>query len=214
MVHIIGTPMSTCTQRILAVLAEKGVTDFTITCPDFASGEHKKAPHTDKQPFGQIPILEDGDLRLFESRAICRYLAAKYADQGTKLIPDPTDLKASAIFEQWASVELDNWNAYAYPIVVEKFFKPMKGAGTLEVVVDDAIANFNKKLDVFEGILGKQKYMGGDEFSLIDIFYFPYTQKLFETGDGALITSRPNVNAWWERVSTRDSWKKVYPKKA
>jgi glutathione S-transferase len=54
--------------------------------------------------------------------------------------------------------------------------------------------------------------MGGDEFSLVDIFYLPYTQKLFEVGDGELITSRPNVNAWWQRVSTRDSWKKVCAK--
>jgi len=69
---------------------------------------------------------------------------------------------------------------------------------------------FNKKLDVFDQILGKQKYMGGDEFSLIDIFYLPHTQKLFVIGEGAFIESRPNLKAWWERVSTRDSWKKAY----
>jgi glutathione S-transferase len=57
-----------------------------------------------------------------ESRAICHYIAAKYADQGTKLLPDPTDLNASAIFNQWLSVELDDWNAFAYPIVAQKFF--------------------------------------------------------------------------------------------
>jgi len=210
MVHIFGSEQATCTQRILVVLAEKGVTDFTLTCPDFKSGEHKKLPYTEKQPFGQIPVLEDGDFRIFESRAICRYLAGKYADQGTKLIPDPTDLKASATFEQWASVELDNWNAFAYPIVVQKYFNKAYGLEPVAAIVDEATATFNKKLDIFEGILGKQKYMAGDEFSLADVFYYPYTQKLFETGDGGLITSRPNVNAWWERISSRESWKKVY----
>lgn len=86
----------------------------------------------------------------------------------------------------------------------------LKGFETIPQIVDYATAKFNEKLDVFEGILEKQKYMGGDEFSLVDIFYLPYTQKLFEVGDGALITSRPNINAWWDRVSTRDSWNKVY----
>lgn len=70
-------------------------------------------------------------------------------------------------------------------------------------------SGFLPKLDVFEGILAKQKYMGGDEFSLIDIYYFPYTQKLFEVGYGHFITDRPHVKAWWERVSGRESWQKV-----
>jgi glutathione S-transferase len=34
-----------------------------------------------------------------ESRAICRYLAAKYDEKGTKLIPDAKDDKATALFE-------------------------------------------------------------------------------------------------------------------
>ena len=84
-----------------------------------------------------------------------------------------------------------------------------KGLTIILQVVDLAVAKFNKKLDVYEKILGKQKYMGGDEFSLLDIFYLPYTQKLFQIGDGELIESRPNVKAWWERVSTRESWKRV-----
>jgi len=207
--HLIGSPGSTCTQRILTVLAEKGVTDFTIYQPDFMNGEHKKPEHTAKQPFGQIPVLEEGDFRLYESRAISRYLAAKYADKGTKLLPEPTDLKAVAKLEQWFSVELDNYDHFAHDIVEQKLFNVMKGLGTVPEVVDYYTAKFQQKLDIFEGILAKQKYMGGDEFSLVDIFYLPYTQKLFQVGDGALITSRPNVNAWWEKVSTRDSWKKV-----
>ena len=54
---------------------------------------------------------------------------------------------------------------------------------------------FNEKLNVYDKILGKQKYIGGDEFSLVDIFCLPYTQKLFQIGDAELIESRPNVKA-------------------
>jgi glutathione S-transferase len=77
-------------------------------------------------------------------------------------------------------------------------------------IVDYTTAKFNEKLDIFEGILGKQKYMGGSEFSLVDIFYLPNTKKLFEIGEGALITKRQMVNDWWERCSGRASWKKIY----
>lgn len=90
------------------------------------------------QPFGVIPILQDGDFSLAgrqiiylwklwltqkESRAICRYIAEKYADQGTKLVPDPSDLKAAAKFSQWLSVENANWDAYASPLVNQKLFR-------------------------------------------------------------------------------------------
>jgi hypothetical protein len=41
MVHLIGSKSATCTQRILTVLAEKGITDFTLYTPDFKTGEIK-----------------------------------------------------------------------------------------------------------------------------------------------------------------------------
>lgn len=85
----------------------------------------------------------------------------------------------------------------------------MKGLPTVTALVDDFSAKLKRKLVVFNEILGKQKYMGGDEFSLVDIFYLPYTAKLYQIGEGALIDDQPNVKAWWERVSTRESWKKV-----
>lgn len=62
------------------------------------------------------------DFSRTESRPICRYLATKYKDQGTKLLPDSTDLKAVALFEQWASVEKDNWDVHAASIVAQKLF--------------------------------------------------------------------------------------------
>ena len=59
---------------------------------------------------------------MYESRAICRYIAEKYAGQGTALIP--TELKAKAVFEQAASVEKDNFDALAAKAIYEKLVKP------------------------------------------------------------------------------------------
>lgn len=53
---------------------------------------------------------------------MCRYIAEKYADQGTKLTPARGDLKAQALFDQWASVETFNWETYAVQIVTQKLF--------------------------------------------------------------------------------------------
>jgi glutathione S-transferase len=159
-----------------------------------------------------------------ESRAICRYLALKYYDKGGRnLISDPKDLKVTALFEQWASVELTNFDAYVTVLVAQQLFLKyaflslffpsrahtfrLRGIEPIAEVADWARNNLSAKLDIYEKILTKQKYMSGDKFSIIDIFYMPFTKKLFDPREGTLIESRPNVKAWWDRVTSRASWK-------
>ena len=68
--------------------------------------------------------LQDGDFVIYESRAIARYIATKYAAFGTPgLIPPQSDLSAWARFEEAASVEQNNFDPYASGIAVEKVFK-------------------------------------------------------------------------------------------
>ena len=74
-----------------------------------------------KQPFGSVPLMVDGDLVLFESRAICRYLELKYPDQGTRLIPK--DLIAQVKFEQAASIEHSQFDPTAAAINFERRLK-------------------------------------------------------------------------------------------
>jgi glutathione S-transferase len=75
--------------------------------------------------------------------------------------------------------------------------------------VNELVKAFEGKLDAYETILSKQDYMVGNDFSLVDIFYMPFANKLFGVGKGNLITDRPHVKAWWERITARESWKQV-----
>lgn len=94
-----GNKYSTCTQRVLTVCHEKGVPIELVTI-DFAKAEQKSPAFLAKQPFGKVPVLDDNGYLVYESRAICKYIAKKYASQGTKLIPADGDLKAYGLFEQ------------------------------------------------------------------------------------------------------------------
>jgi glutathione S-transferase len=49
-----------------------------------------------------------------------------------------------------------------------------RGLEPVPQIIDTASEKFNKKLDIFKKILGKQKYMSRDKFLLADIFYLPY----------------------------------------
>jgi len=59
-----------------------------------------------------------------ESRAIGRYLAAKYPTQGAALIPDASDIQAIGLFEQAASIEYSNFDPFASGLAAEKAFNP------------------------------------------------------------------------------------------
>lgn len=134
-----GYPFSNCTRRVAVVLAEKEV-PFQLISVDLIKGEQKTPEVLEKQPFGQIPYIvsrqalrlflassylhhkDDDGFILFESRAICRYIATKYSSQGTPLVP--TELKALARFEEAASIETANFDQYASGAAIEKILKP------------------------------------------------------------------------------------------
>jgi len=67
-------------------------------------------------------IQDDDGFILYESRAICHYIASKYSDQGTPLLP--TELKANTLSHQAASIEAFHFDGSAVAAVVERMYKP------------------------------------------------------------------------------------------
>lgn len=119
-----GAAFSTCTRRVALVLREFNI-PYELVSVNFATAEHKSEEFRKHQPFGQVPyIVDDDGFELFESRAIGRYIAAKYRGQGPALLPDGSDPKKLAKFEQAASIELANFDPYVTGIAYEKVFKP------------------------------------------------------------------------------------------
>jgi glutathione S-transferase len=204
-----GVEWSLCTQRVLTTLKEKQV-PYEIVVVDFIAGEHKGEKYLQKQPFGVLPVLEDDGFFVYESRAICRYIEAKFKGQGTELIP--SDLKGLALFEQGASIETSYFDPQVSALAFELIFKKLKGLGEPDAtrakqLTDKLAAN----LDVYDKILSKQQYIGGDSFTLADIAHLPYGTYLSreQIKLGHLITERPNVKAWWDRITSRQSWQET-----
>ncbi|RXW17598.1 hypothetical protein EST38_g8248, partial [Candolleomyces aberdarensis] len=186
-----GYPRSTCTQHVAMTLHEKGV-PFKFVLVDLGKGEHKSPGFLDKMPFGQVPYIDDDGFILYESRAIANYLAEKYADQGTPLIPK--DLKAKALFEQAASIEAFNYNPSASKAVFDKIFKQqLTGVPADEALFESLMAELGKKLDVYDQILSKQKYLAGDQVTLADLSHLPYAELLSQVG-AKVFEERPNVS--------------------
>ncbi|XP_058098135.1 glutathione S-transferase F11-like [Magnolia sinica] len=206
-VKVYGPVRAACPQRVMACLFEKGV-EFVVVEVDLQAGEHKKPNFLERQPFGQVPAVEDGDFRLFESRAIIRYYAAKYVDQGPNLLG--TTLEERGLVDQWLEVEAHNYNDLVYNIVLQLCVLPQMGQPSDMFLVKSCENKLGKVLDIYERRLTEGKYLAGDYFTLADLSHLPGTRYLMnEAGMGYLVRERKNVNAWWEDISSRPAWKKV-----
>jgi glutathione S-transferase len=199
MIKLFGHPMSTCTRKVLTTLAETE-TPYELSLVDLGKGEHKKEPHLSRQPFGQIPTIDDDGFTLYESRAICRYLNAKAS--GTLV---PTEPQQRARMDQWMSVEQSNFSPNAMKFVYHYAFKRNQDAAVLEA----AGAMLDKVYATLSAPLSKSPFLAGESFSLADIGYMPYIEYMQGSPAQATLEKYDSVLAWWKRVSGRASWAKA-----
>ena len=207
-IKVYGTSSSPYFRLVALVATQAGVAYELVT---LARGEVKTAPHNEKQPFAQLPYMvcpffalsslrsltgrgqdEDGFV-LFESRAIARYIAEKAPGAG--LIPPATDLRARALFEQAASIETSNFTPHALKIAIERIGKPSRGEIIDEVRVEEELGTLSGKLEGYERILAKQRYLAGEQLTLADLFHLPIGSLLPQAGVSFLSDAEkfPNV---------------------
>ncbi|XP_065861307.1 glutathione S-transferase-like [Euphorbia lathyris] len=204
-IKVHGSPISTATQRVLVCLEEKGL-DYEFSLVNMGAGDHKKHPFISLNPFGQVPALEHGDLKLFESRAITQYITHENLDKGTNLLCTG---KQMAILGVWLEVEAQHFEPIASKLNFEIIFKPMFGMQTDPAAVEDNQAKLAKVLDVYESRLAESKYLACDCFTLADLHHLPNLQLLLTSQCKKLFDSRPHVAAWAADITARPTWAKV-----
>ncbi|XP_054795295.1 glutathione S-transferase F9-like [Prosopis cineraria] len=194
-------------KRVLLCLIEKEI-DFEVVLLDIFKGEHKHPDFLKLQPFGQLPLIQDGDYTLYESRAIIRYYAEKYKSQGTDLLGKT--IEDRGLVEQWLEVEAQSFHPPVYNLVLHALFAPILGTPSDPKVIEESEEKLGKVLDIYEERLSKSKYLAGDFFSLADLSHLPFGHYLVnQMKKGYMIRDRKHVSAWWDDISSRPSWKRV-----
>ncbi|CAN1759258.1 Glutathione S-transferase F9 [Linum perenne] len=200
-------PAYACPKRVLVCLVEKGI-EFETVPVDIVKGENKHPDYLKLQPFGSLPVIQDGDYTLYESRAIIRYYSEKYKSQGTDLLGKT--IEERGLVEQWLEVEAHNYHPHVYNLTLHVMFASVLGFPADEKLIKESEEKLAKVLDIYEDRLSKSKYLGGDFFSLADLSHLPFTQYLVgPIKKEYMIKSRKHVSAWWDDISSRPSWKKV-----
>jgi glutathione S-transferase len=199
LIKLFGHPASTYTRKVLCTLHEVAV-PFDLHFVDLIDGEHTRAAHLARQPFGRVPTMEDEGFTLYESRAIIRYLNDQY---GGRLVP--SDVKGRALMDQWIDVEYSYFADAALKPILHDVFEIAQDEATLA----SAGATIERTLDVLDARLRDEPYLAGEQFSLADIVYLPDLDYLKATTLHAAVSYRDNVVSWLARISARASWCKV-----
>lgn len=154
---------------------------------DLASKAHKTPAFLVLNPFGQVPVLEDGELTLADSNAILVYLANKYGDKSW-LPRDPT---GQAAVQRWLSVAAGPLAfGPAAARVAHLFKEPLD--------VAEASKRAEMLFAVMEQILGKSVFLTGNTPTIADIANYSYTAHAPE--GNISLDPYPAINTWLARI--------------
>jgi glutathione S-transferase len=143
-----------------------------------------------------VPVLRDGELVLWESNTICRYLAAR--EQRTDLLPSAPAARAKVEqWMDWQATELNTAWRYAFMSLVRG--SPVHGDAQ---AVAASVAAWNRHMAILEGLLARAgAFVTGPDFTLADIVLGVSTNRWFMT---PMERPRlPAVEAYHERLSRR-----------
>ena len=188
--------------RVRAVAHELGV-ELEIVEVDIRAGDNRAAEFLARNPNAKVPVLEDGNFVLWESRAICAYLAGIRPEAG----PYPDGLKARTLVDQWAWWQAIHLGPAMQKLSFELFLKEKFGMGDPDPTVVEAERKATDQfLAVLETGLDDRDWIAGT-LSLAD-FYLA-TTFMYRDQAGISLDEFPRIAGWIGRLEARDSWQKA-----
>ena len=138
-----GIPLSTYVRTCRMACMEKGV-PYELD-PVMPQSPEQLA----MQPWGSVPAMTHGDVRMYESLAICNYIDSAF--DGPPL--QPTDPVANARCWQWTSVFIQYLYRPAIDIVLQRLIVPAQGGEPDEALVESSVPKSDKALVALDGAL-------------------------------------------------------------
>lgn len=158
-------------------------------------------------PNGKIPVLEDGDLVLWESHAIMQYLCDRTPDQTLY----PVGLRARADVNRWLFWISSHLSPAVGPINFERMWKKLviPGAGPDQAIIERYQGFFHQAARVLEGQLADRPWLCGAELTLADISAGATLMYLEVTK--LPVDPYPRLRAFVDRVRALEAWKATSP---
>ena len=180
-------PLSGHCHRVESFLSILGV-PYELVEVDLLKGENKQAAFREKNQLGQVPVLEDGDVRLADSNAILVYLALKHDPAGRWLPRDPV---GAANVQRWLSIAAGELVRGPGQLRLHALLKAPVDRPVAEQLVE-------KLFSLLEATLARAPYLTGETPTIADLAMYAYTALAPE--GGVSLDPYPHTRAWHARV--------------
>jgi glutathione S-transferase len=163
-----------------------------------ALGDQDKPDYRAMQPFGQVPILQDGDFTLFESGAIVLYIGER---SETLLPKDPL---ARAHATQWLIAALNSIEPFLMNVALIDIFYANEEWAKLRR--PGAVEFAQRRLAGLSKSLGDKPYLDGGRFTAGDLMMTTVLRILMHTD---IVTSDKRLAAYIDRCTARPAFKRA-----
>lgn len=161
-------------------------------------GDQDKPEYRALQPFGQVPILQEGDFVLFESGAIVQYIG----ERSDALLPRDARARARAI--QWLISALNSIEPFVMNVALIDLFyadeqwAKLRRPGAVEFVL--------RRLSALSKSLGDKPFLDGERFTAGDLVMATVLRILNRTD---IVSRDERLAAYIERCTARPAFKRA-----
>ncbi len=214
-----------CAQKVRVCLAEKGVA-WKSVIPDVRDPKYLAL-----NPNGYLPTLVHDEAIIPESRIICEYINDAFG--GPALLPDNAQDRARVAL--WSKQIDDSLHLNVFtltfvsalqsrvlkrtPEEIEKIlpFEVTKRDRAYDMIekgfnskfVGIAVNRFAKMTEDMERALATSTWLVGETYTLADVDFTPYLQRIIDLGLGFLLEGKPALRRWLAQVQSRASFAEV-----
>jgi len=199
---LLGLRISVYTRIARLALEEKQI-KYRLEEVDIFADEGPPAEYLELHPFGRIPCLGYGDMHLYETGAICRYVDEAFA--GPALQPREP-LERARMNQVMSMLDSYAYRPMVWDVYVQRIVIPGSGGAADEALVSAALPEIEIVFGELERALGDREYLAGESLSLADLHAYPMLRYFIETGEGAeMLAGFPRLEAWMKHMQSRPS---------
>lgn len=221
---------STCSQKVRLLLAEKRLPWYSHPL-DLARLEQLSDRFLALNPAGMVPVLVHDGAVIRESTVISEYIEDRFPDRPMR----PADPAGRARMREWTqrisqiatgAIKIPSFNvklkaraqafdAQALALIEARMPDREAAARWLRIArgghgnsqIRASLDILGRLLDQAAAALDRDRWLAGTDLSLADLDLAPFTHRLAEIGQQAMITARPSLARWYGDLASRPSFR-------